>query len=81
MTIEDTQAAKNTSVRARLDQLIDWYEQMHPGRRHTIQVHLARCTAEKFCTKYDDGLEYRGHTIVPIHKTEHCGGRKQAIRS
>jgi hypothetical protein len=65
------------SARDELDDLINWYRSR--GRdRPAVHVNLARCTCERFCTQLNLNLYYRGHRIIPLHNTAHCGTRAPA---
>jgi hypothetical protein len=58
--------ATKRTVRAKLDQLIDWFEQNKPQYRDPIRVGVRRKTAMRFAKPRERGgpLYYRNHEIV-----------------
>jgi hypothetical protein len=53
--------------KAKLDELIDWYEAFKPDAGHEIRVSVKRRTAMKFAKPKERGgpLFYRGRLITP----------------
>jgi hypothetical protein len=56
------------SIRDELDKLLTFYDQHNPGMKgREVKVFLAPSTVEKFATKTDDELWYRGYKIKPLN--------------
>jgi uncharacterized Fe-S cluster protein YjdI len=65
-------------TRRHVDALVEWYAKNRPGQKIDLRVNLARCTCEKFCTQLNHELFYRGHRVIPLNATVHCGQNSAA---
>jgi len=53
-------------AKAKLDELISWYEKNRPGERLPLRTGITREECERFCTNLTGELYYRGHRIIPL---------------
>jgi hypothetical protein len=59
-----------STVREKLDELIDWYDKYKPEAGFVLPVNATAETIKKFARQEHGKWFYRGREIVPTKKTE-----------